>query len=718
MNTTAPGFTCEVAADGVAKVTMDMAGQSVNTMNAAYGECMADTLSQLRTGVASGHIKGVIVTSAKKTFFAGGDIGAIMRFQADKAWDECFETLMTFKKQLLELEAVGVPVAAAINGSALGGGFEICLACHHRVAIDSAAVLIGFPEVSLGLLPAAGGIVRTVRLLGLKKAVPVLMEGTRLTAAKAKELGLIDELAADTEDMLSKARAWVLANPGFQQPWLRKGFQIPGGNAFTPANAGLLAVAPAVLRKKSRGLLPAPEAIIAVAAESTVTGYLAAMRVESRYFEDLIRGPVSAALIGTMYKQLNEIGAKASRPKTAVSHTINSVGILGAGMMGRGIAYACATVGISVVLKDVNLASAQAGKEYSAKLLDKQIERGRGTLEQREATLARIKPTAENADLAGCDLIIEAVFEDIELKRKLTQELLPLLKADCVFASNTSTLPISLLAEAHPQPERFVGLHFFSPVDKMNLVEIIRGKRTGADTLALAYDFVQQIRKTPIIVADGRGFYTSRVFGVFCDEGIRLLEEGVNPIVIENVAKQAGMPVGPLAVMDEVEITLMCKVAATNKHLDELLGDDFSSVHERMNARATLMVAAGRTGRAGGKGFYDYAPDGSKKISPLWKQAFGETSAIPMEDIRDRLMFRQSIETLNCMDRGVLSSARDANIGSIFGWGFPVHTGGTVQLIEGYGRAAFAARAAQLAAAYGPRFNLPASFESLLTKAA
>jgi 3-hydroxyacyl-CoA dehydrogenase/enoyl-CoA hydratase/3-hydroxybutyryl-CoA epimerase len=296
--------------------------------------------------------------------------------------------------------------------------------------------------------------------------------------------------------------------------------------------------------------------------------------------------------------------------------------------------------------------------------------------------------------------------------------LLPLLKADCVFASNTSTLPISLLAEAHPQPERFVGLHFFSPVDKMNLVEIIRGKRTGADTLALAYDFVQQIRKTPIIVADGRGFYTSRVFGVFCDEGIRLLEEGVNPIVIENVAKQAGMPVGPLAVMDEVEITLMCKVAATNKHLDELLGDDFSSVHERMNARATLMVAAGRTGRAGGKGFYDYAPDGSKKISPLWKQAFGETSAIPMEDIRDRLMFRQSIETLNCMDRGVLSSARDANIGSIFGWGFPVHTGGTVQLIEGYGRAAFAARAAQLAAAYGPRFNLPASFESLLTKAA
>jgi 3-hydroxyacyl-CoA dehydrogenase/enoyl-CoA hydratase/3-hydroxybutyryl-CoA epimerase len=716
--TKSTSFDLQVAADGVAMVTMDMDGQSVNTMNDAYGDYMANTLSQLRSGIGEGQIKGVVITSGKKTFFAGGDINTIMRVQANRAWDECFEQLMLFKKQLMELEGLNVPIAAAINGSALGGGFEICLACHHRVAIDAVGLQIGFPEVSLGLLPAAGGIVRTVRLVGLKKAVPLLMEGTRLSAAKAREAGLVDQLAHDANDMLEKARAWVLTNPGFQQPWLRKGFQVPGGNAFTPANAALLAMAPAVLRKKSRGLLPAPEAILAVTAESSVAGYQAAMRIESRYFEDLIRGPVSAALIGTMYKQLNEIGAKASRPPGVATRPVKSVGILGAGMMGRGIAYVCASVGINVVLKDVSVASAHAGKDYSAKLLDKQIERGRGTAEHREAVLARIKPTMDNAVLTDCDLIIEAVFEDIELKRKLTQELIPQLKPDCVFASNTSTLPISLLAEAHPNPERFVGLHFFSPVDKMNLVEIIKGKKTDDSTLAFAYDFVQQIRKTPIVVGDGRGFYTSRVFGVFCDEGIRMLEEGVNPILIENIAKQCGMPVGPLAVMDEVEITLMCKVAATNKRLDELLGDDFSSVHERMNARSTLMVAEGRTGRAAGKGFYDYAPDGSKKISPVWKATFGETTHISVEDIRDRLLFRQSIETLNCIERGVLSSARDANIGSIYGWGFPVHTGGTVQLIEGYGRAAFAARAAQLAEKYGPRFQLPAHFDELLTRAA
>jgi len=351
-------------------------------------------------------------------------------------------------------------------------------------------------------------------------------------------------------------------------------------------------------------------------------------------------------------------------------------------------------------------------------LLDKQIERGRGTAEQRGSTLARIYPTIENSNLSDCDLVIEAVFEDIGLKRKLTQELLPVLRTSCVFASNTSTLPISLLAEVHPRPDQFIGLHFFSPVDKMNLVEIIRGKQTSDTTLAYAYDFVQLIRKTPIVVRDGRGFYTSRVFGTFCDEGIRLLEEGVDPVLIENAAKQSGMPVGPLAVMDEVEIALMAKVAATNRRLDELLGDDFYSVHQHMNTFATSMVAEGRTGRAGGKGFYDYASDGSKTISPLWKQRFGGNTSVPMHDIKDRLLFRQSIETLNCISRGVIASSRDANIGSIYGWGFPAHTGGTVQLIEGFGREAFAARASQLAEKYGERFKVPRSFDDLLSKAA
>jgi 3-hydroxyacyl-CoA dehydrogenase/enoyl-CoA hydratase/3-hydroxybutyryl-CoA epimerase len=555
-------------------------------------------------------------------------------------------------------------------------------------------------------------------LLGLKQAIPLLMEGTRLAPLKAKEVGLVDELAADLPELKQKARAWVLANAGYSQPWLRKGFQIPGGNAFAAANAGLLAMAPAVLRKKTRGLLPAPEAILAAAAEGSMTGYEAAMRIESRYFEKLIRGPESAALIGTLYKQVNEIAARASRPRGIPDSKVLKAGVLGAGMMGRGIAHACALSGIAVALKDMTLANATAGKDHAAALLDRAVERGRLTPERRAAALELIHPTAENADLADCDIVIEAVFEDLELKRGLTRELLPLLKPNCVFASNTSTLPISLLAEAHGRPEQFVGLHFFSPVDKMNLVEIIRGRQTSDATLAQAFDFVQQIRKTPIVVADGRGFYTSRVFGAFCDEGVRLLEEGADPILIENVARQGGMPVGPLAVMDEVEISLMAKVSKTNKRLDALLGENFSSVHEHMNNLAETMVAEGRTGRAAGRGFYDYRADGSKSIAPIWKERFGMSGEISTDDIRDRLLFRQVVETLHCIDRGVVKTARDANVGSIYGWGFPMHTGGTIGLIEGYGRDAFVARAEQLAARYGERFQVPVSLDALLKRAA
>jgi 3-hydroxyacyl-CoA dehydrogenase/enoyl-CoA hydratase/3-hydroxybutyryl-CoA epimerase len=619
---------------------------------------------------------------------------------------------------LLRWESLGVPTAAAINGAALGGGLEICLACHRRVALDAPHVQLGFPEVSLGLLPAAGGVVRSVRLLGLKQAIPLLMEGTRLASGNAKKAGLVDELAADIPELMQKARAWVLGNAGYQQIWLRKGYQIPGGNAFAAPNAGLLAMAPAVLRKKTRGLLPAPEAILAAAAEGSMAGYEAAMSIESRYFEKLIRGPESAALIGTLYKQVNEIAGRASRPAGVADSKIAKIGVLGAGMMGRGIAHACALAGIAVALKDITLANANAGKDHAAVLLDRAVERGRLTFERRAAVLALMHPTAENADLADCDIVIEAVFEDLELKRELTRELLPMLKPDCIFASNTSTLPISLLAEAHDRPEQFVGLHFFSPVDKMNLVEIIRGRRTSDATLAHAFDFVQKIRKTPIVVADGRGFYTSRVFGAFCDEGVRLLEEGVDPILIENLARQAGMPVGPLAVMDEVEISLMAKVSKTNKRLDALLGENFSSVHEHMNNLAEAMVAEGRTGRAAGRGFYDYRPDGSKSIAPLWKGRFGTASDISIDDIRDRLLFRQVVETLHCVHRGVVQSGRDANVGSIYGWGFPMHTGGTMRLIEGFGRQAFGARAAQLAARYGERFLVPDGLATLLERVA
>ncbi|RNL66750.1 3-hydroxyacyl-CoA dehydrogenase NAD-binding domain-containing protein [Zhongshania marina] len=705
------GFVYALDSDGIAVVTMDMPGQAVNTMNETYCDYMDETLNSIKAD--RDKLKGVIITSAKKTFFAGGDINKILEQKQLEAWDGAFELNMRLKKQLNELEALGVPVVAAINGAAMGGGFEICLACHYRIALELEAV-VGLPEVSLGLLPAAGGIVRSVRLLGIQRAFPLLVEGKRFKAVAALEAGLVHELASNVDDMMLKARAWILATPQAQQPWFAKHYKIPGGDGFSPANAMMLAGAPAMLRQKTRGLLPAPEAILAVMAESSCVGYEAAMMIESRYFSELLRSPESTSLINTMYFQMNEISAGASRPSGIAKNKITKVGVLGAGMMGRGIAYSTALSGTAVVLKDISIENAEKGKDYSRQILAKALARGRKTQEQVDQILGLIETTESNEDLSDCDLIIEAVFEDVELKHKLTREIEPFLKPSCIWGSNTSTLPITLLAEAFSDPARFIGLHFFSPVDKMALVEIICGEQSGDDTLAYVYDYVQQISKSPIVVNDGRGFYTSRVFGSFCDEGLHLLSEGVNPAIIENIAKAAGMPVGPLSVMDEVEIELMRKVGDTNLELDRRLDQDFHSVHAKLQDLSKEMCELGRTGRGTGKGFYDYAADGSKSLWLGLAEKFGGTEVIPTEDIRDRLMFRQVIETIDCMRRGVLESARDANIGSIFGWGFPAHTGGTFQFIDWFGgEDAFAARAAQLEASYGSRFSLPESLVAI-----
>ncbi len=702
----------EKGQDQIVVLTLDMPGQSANTMNAAYREAMAATLTRLEA--EKDEIAGVVITSAKKTFFAGGDLNELIK--VDKAQAKAFyDSVLVLKAQLRRLETLGKPVVAAINGAALGGGWEICLACHHRVALDDKSVQLGLPEVTLGLLPGGGGVVRMVRMLGLEKALPYLLEGKKVRPAQALQAGLIDEVAADREALLAQARAWVLANPEVRQPWDNKGYAIPGGTPSHPKVAQMLAIAPSILRSKTQGCFPAPEKILCAAVEGAQVDFDTAHLIETRYFTELVTGQVAKNMIGTFWFQLNQINAGSSRPQGYAPYVTRKVGVLGAGMMGAGIAYVSACAGIEVVLKDITLAAAEKGKAHSAALLDKKVSRGQLTAEQRETTLARIHPTQDDADLAGCDLIIEAVFEDRALKAKVSAAAQNVVGADAVIASNTSTLPISGLATAVPDQAKFIGLHFFSPVDKMPLVEIIKGARTSDETLARGFDFVLQIKKTPIVVNDSRGFFTSRVFGTFTNEGIAMLGEGVAAPMIETEARKAGMPVGPLAVSDEVSLSLM-------SHIRQQTAKDLQAEGKAMpNHPATAVIDLlvneyKRTGKAAGAGFYDYPAGGQKHLWPELKTRFEQPGKqISPKDVRDRLLFIQAIETVRCVEEGVLMSTADANVGSIFGIGFAAWSGGALQFINQYGLNDFIARARYLAEEYGERFSPPAL---LLEKAA
>ncbi|QKE63602.1 enoyl-CoA hydratase/isomerase family protein [Aquipseudomonas campi] len=702
----------EKGQDNIVVLTIDMPGQSANTMNAQYREAMGQTVARLEAEKDS--IAGVIVTSAKKTFFAGGDLGELIKVTKADA-KPFYDMVLGIKGQLRRLETLGKPVVAAINGAALGGGWEICLACHHRIALDSASVQLGLPEVTLGLLPGGGGVVRMVRILGLEKALPYLAEGKKVRPDAALKAGLIHDTATSVEEMLSKARAWIAANPSAVQPWDVKGYKIPGGTPSTPAVAQMLAIAPSVLRDKTKGCFPAPEKIMCAAVEGAQVDFDTAEIIEARYFTELTTGQVAKNMIGTFWFQLNEINAGSSRPQGIPQYVTKKVGVLGAGMMGAGIAYVSAAAGIDVVLKDVSIEAAEKGKAYSAKLLDKKVSRGQVTAEKRDAFLARIKPTVSDADFDGCDLIIEAVFEDRGLKAKVTAAAESAALSDAVIASNTSTLPITGLATAVQKQDKFIGLHFFSPVDKMPLVEIIRGAKTSDETLARGFDYVLQIKKTPIVVEDSRGFFTSRVFGTFTNEGIAMLGEGVSAAMIENEARKAGMPVGPLAISDEVSMSLMehirqqtvADLAAEGKQIPQ---------HPAFNVIELMLKEYKRPGKAAGGGFYDYPEGGKKHLWPQLKARFEKADAqISQEDVRDRILFIQAIETVRCVEEGVLKSVADANIGSIFGIGFAAWTGGALQFINQYGVKDFVARAQYLAEQYGERFLPPAL---LLEKAA
>ncbi|MGB6053723.1 MAG: 3-hydroxyacyl-CoA dehydrogenase NAD-binding domain-containing protein [Burkholderiaceae bacterium] len=697
-------------AGGIVTLTIDMPGQAVNTMNAAFQSALADTVARLES--ERERIAGVILTSGKDSFFAGGDLNELIALRPEQA-PECLRMLAANHAVLRRLEKLGRPVVAALNGSALGGGLELALACHHRISLDQPKIQFGFPEVTLGLLPGAGGVIRAVRLLGLQEAMPYLLEGKRLAPQEALDKGFVDALATDRADLMQQAVTWIAAHPDALQPWDRDGYRLPGGAPNSPKMLPLVQIAPAMLREKTRGNYPAPEAILCAMVEGAQVDFDNALAVEARYFTQLASGQVAKNMIGTFFFQMQEIGAGKSRPRDIPKWRASKVGILGAGMMGAGIAWSNASRGVACVLKDVDAERAEHGKTYSAKLLEKRVRQGRMAADKAAATLALIQPTAAAEELSGCDLIIEAVFEQRQLKAQVTQEAEPLLAPDGIMASNTSTLPISGLAQASSDPARFIGLHFFSPVDKMQLVEIIRGAKTSDQTLARAYDYVQQIGKLPIVVNDSRGFFTSRVFGTFVNEGIAMLAEGLEPALIENAALAVGMPVGPLAVQDEVSLTLSLHVFNQTKA-------DFTAEGKTWTAHpATAIVERmvhefQRAGKAAGAGFYEYPQDmsingGKKFLWPELRRLFSnEQATIPYQDVRDRMLYIQSIETIRCLEEKVLESVRDANIGSIFGIGFPGWTGGAIQFVNHVGVGKFAERAEQLRQRYGERFAPPA----------
>ncbi|MEV7783499.1 3-hydroxyacyl-CoA dehydrogenase NAD-binding domain-containing protein [Kitasatospora sp. NPDC088351] len=713
--------------DGLVTLVLDDPTQSVNTMNEAFTADLEAAVERL-AGLGDA-LRGVVVTSAKKTFFAGGDLRMLSAARPGDA-AAVFEKSMRIKRALRRLETLGKPVVAAVNGSALGGGLEIALACHHRIALDAPASRIGLPEVTLGLLPGGGGVVRTVRLFGITDALlKVLLEGRQYRPAQALQHGLVHEIVSSPEELTARARAWIEADPTAVQPWDVKGYRIPGGTPATPALAAQLPAFPAGLRKRLAGApYPAPRNILAAAVESAQVDIDTAMVTEARYFTELACGQTSTNMIQALFFDQQAVNSGAGRPKDIPRREVRRVAVLGAGMMGAGIAYACARAGIEVLLKDVTVEAAERGKAYSAGLLEKAVARGRSTGAARDELLARITPTADAADLAGCDAVIEAVFENPELKQKVFQEIEGVVAPDALLCSNTSTLPIGLLAEGVGRTADFIGLHFFSPVDRMRLVEIVRGPQTGDEALARAFDLVRQIDRTPIVVNDSRGFFTSRVIGQFINEGVAMVGEGVDPATVEQAAAQAGYPAKVLSLVDELTLTLPRRIRDEYRRAAEAAGGSWTA-HPADAVVDRMVDEFGRPGRSGGAGFYEYDEDGRRgRLWPGLREHFvrpgaaeptsdptSDPSGVPFEDLKERLLFSEALDSVRCLEEGVLTSVADANIGSILGIGFPAWTGGVLQYINGYpgGPAGFAARARELAAAHGERFAPPALLERI-----
>ncbi|ALJ21875.1 3-hydroxyacyl-CoA dehydrogenase NAD-binding domain-containing protein [Microbacterium sp. No. 7] len=707
-------FDIERDDDGIVVVTMDDETQSANTMNERFQRELPELVAHLESVRET--TTGIVIASAKKTFFAGGDLGWMMAMTRDDA-GLVERQLDLMKAALRRLETIGRPVVSVIDGAALGGGFEIALASHRRIATRGRGVVVGLPEVTLGLLPGAGGTTRTVRMFGLLPALQdILLPGRKFSAQEGLDAGLLDELVDDASQLVPAARAWILAGPDPTQPWDRPGYEIPGGRPDAPGVARELPMLPAQLRKKSNGSpIPAQINVLAAAVEGAQVDFDGASRIESRYCADLMTGPISKNIITSTFFDMQSIKRGGSRPEGYPQTTFSKLVVLGAGMMGAGIAYVAARAGIDVVLKDVAIEAAERGKSYSARVLEKEISRGRLTEAERDAVLARIHPTVDAADAQGADILIEAVFENPELKKSVIAEVVPYLAEGALISSNTSSLPITDLASAVDDPGRFIGLHFFSPVDRMALLEIVVGAGTSDATTAKAVDFAAQIKKTPIVVSDGRGFYTTRVILRYVDEAIALVGEGVPAASVEQAALQAGYPVGPLALVDELTLTLLRHIR--EETIRGEVAEGLTPVIHPANAVVDRMIDEfDRKGRSGGAGFYEYADGAKRSLWPGLAEAFGaDDPGVPFEDMQERMLFIEALDSIACLDSGVLRTVADANIGSLLGIGYPGWTGGTLQYASQYegGLAGFVARSRELAARYGERFEPPASLVAL-----
>lgn len=697
-------FKYSVDQDGVATILIDMVDYPANLFSTEFIQAYC-TMAQ--TAIADTDVRGVIVTSNRSMFMPGADLRELQKPTDDPKG--FLDAALEMHKNFRAIETGGKPFVAAINGTAMGGGLELCLACHRRIAIDSPQIKLGFPEIKVGLLPGGGGTGKAPYLLGIQNALMYLLQGTEARPQQAMKDGLIDQVVANQEALMAEAKKWILENPKPVQPWDDRKHRIPGGGLMTPNGAQVMMGSIGNVRKLTHGNYPAAQYILSIVYQGLSLPIDRALEIEARFFTKAFMSKEAKNMIRTGFLGMQEAKKGKARPKNQPKYEIKKLGILGAGMMGAGIAYVSAKAGMDVVLKDVTLEGAERGKDYSRDLLKKAISRGRSTEAKAEILLSKIQTTADPKDMVGCDLVIEAVFENPDLKAMVTKETEAVLDPNKIYASNTSTIPITQLAKASARPENFIGIHFFSPVDKMPLVEIIVGEKTEDKAIAAAVDYTVAIGKIPIVVNDSRGFFTSRCFGTFCSEGIFMLEEGVPAAVIENIAKKKGMPVGPLAVTDEVSLTLGIHVMESDPRLK-----DIPEMERQYKIQKMLVDQHGRVGKKGGKGFYDYPEGGKKKLWPELSKLFkSNLETLDNETIAKRIMHRQALESYRCLEEGVLRSTKDGDIGSVLGWGFPIYTGGSLSYIDYVGMKRFVAECDDFAQRFGTRFSVPDSLRAL-----
>ena len=688
----------EIDEDGIGLVTINMEDSPTNLFSPSFMETYFEVAQK---AIEDKEVKGVVVTSSRRMFMAGADLKILEKPVDDP--EAFFQNAMKMHTALRGIETSGKPFVAAINGHALGGGLEVCLACHYRVAWNNPKTKIGFPEINVGLFPGAGGTAKTPYLLGLQNGMMYLLQGIQANPQKAKRDGLIHETVETIEELIPKAKSYILEGGKAVQPWDDKKYKIPGGGLFTPSGAQIMVGGIGNVRKITHGNYPAAQFILSTIHDGISLPIDRALEIEARYFTKAITSKEARNMIRTGFIGMQEAKKGKAKPKGYDTYKIEKLGILGAGMMGAGIAYVSARAGMEVHLKDVTVEAAEKGKEYSVGLLKRRISKKRMTQEEADEVLSRIHPTDDPNSMKGCDLVIEAVFENPDLKARVTKETEAVLDEDKIYGSNTSTIPITILAKASSRPANFIGIHFFSPVDRMPLVEIIVGQETSDRAIAAAIDYVVAINKIPIVVNDKRGFYTSRCFGTYCAEGSFLLEEGVPAAMIENVAKTMGMPVGPLAVTDEVSLTLGMHVYESDPSPEK-----HPSLTRGYKIQKLMVQEHGREGKKSGKGYYDYPEGGKKKLWPKLSEIFNsDVNTMDKETVSKRLLHRQALEAFRCLEENVLRKVVDGDIGSILGWGFPMYTGGALSYINYVGMNQFIAECDEFTKKYGERFRVP-----------